>query len=49
MFKKEDRSLSRKKRHLRVRKKITGTAERPRLCVFRSEKNIDAVLDLLSA
>jgi large subunit ribosomal protein L18 len=42
MFKKEDRKASRVKRHLRVRKKITGTAERPRLCVFRSEKNIYA-------
>lgn len=42
MYNKEDRSLSRKKRHLRVRKKVTGTAERPRLCVFRSERNIYA-------
>jgi LSU ribosomal protein L18P len=42
MYSKEDRSFSRKKRHLRVRKKVTGTAERPRLCVFRSEKNIYA-------
>ena len=29
-------------RHKRVRGKISGTAERPRLCVFRSEKNIYA-------
>lgn len=42
MFNKADRKLSRAKRHLRVRKKITGTAERPRLAVFRSEKNIYA-------
>ncbi len=42
MFKKADRKLSREKRHLRVRKKIHGTAERPRLAVFRSEKNIYA-------
>lgn len=42
MFNKADRKLSRVKRHLRVRKKVTGTAERPRLAVFRSEKNIYA-------
>lgn len=42
MFKKNDRSEARVKRHLRVRKKVSGTAERPRLAVFRSEKNIYA-------
>jgi large subunit ribosomal protein L18 len=42
MFKKQDRQKSREKRHLRVRKKVFGTAERPRLAVFRSEKNIYA-------
>lgn len=42
MFKKEDRQKSRVKRHLRVRKKISGTALRPRLAVYRSEKNIYA-------
>jgi large subunit ribosomal protein L18 len=31
-------------RHKRVRKKITGTAERPRLAVFRSNKHIYAQL-----
>ena len=30
----------RKRRHRRVRKKIMGTAERPRLAVFRSNKHI---------
>lgn len=30
----------RAKRHRRIRKKIFGTHERPRLCVFRSAKNI---------
>ena len=30
------------RRHLRVRKKVTGTAERPRLVVFRSVKHIYA-------
>jgi large subunit ribosomal protein L18 len=32
------------RRHLRVRKKVTGTAERPRLVVFRSLKHITAQL-----
>jgi large subunit ribosomal protein L18 len=32
------------RRHLRVRKKVTGTAERPRLVVFRSLKHIMAQL-----
>jgi large subunit ribosomal protein L18 len=32
------------KRHLRIRNKITGTAERPRLVVFRSLKHIYAQL-----
>jgi len=34
----------RKKRHLRIRKKISGTEERPRLVVFRSLKHIYASL-----
>lgn len=42
MFKKADRKLAREKRHLRVRKKVHGTTERPRLSVYRSEKNIYA-------
>jgi large subunit ribosomal protein L18 len=42
MIKKLDRNKSRKRRHLRVRKKIMGTVERPRLNVFRSAKNIYA-------
>ena len=33
---------SRTRRHLRVRNKISGTPERPRLAVYRSEKNIYA-------
>lgn len=32
----------RETRHLRVRKKVAGTPERPRLCVFRSLKHIYA-------
>lgn len=42
MFKKENRQKARVKRHLRVRNKISGTTERPRLAVYRSEKNIYA-------
>lgn len=44
MIRKEDRNKKRKKRHLRVRNKIVGTAECPRLNVFRSSKNIYAQL-----
>jgi large subunit ribosomal protein L18 len=38
------RASSRTRRHLRVRKKITGSAERPRLVVSRSARNIYAQL-----
>ena len=38
------RRLSRMKRKLRVRKKIFGTSDRPRLSVFRSSKHIYAQL-----
>jgi large subunit ribosomal protein L18 len=38
------REQQRYRRHLRVRKKVTGTAERPRLVVFRSLKHITAQL-----
>jgi large subunit ribosomal protein L18 len=36
------RSVARGKRHARVRRKVSGSADRPRLCVFRSHKNIYA-------
>ncbi len=36
------RRQARQKRQVRVRRKIRGTAERPRLCVFRSGKHIYA-------
>ena len=42
MIKRPDTKGQRIKRHLRVRGKISGTAERPRLSVFRSENNIYA-------
>ncbi len=42
MIKKEDRNLKRIKRHLRIRKKVKGTPQKPRLAVFKSEKHIYA-------
>ena len=42
MFNKRDRNEVRKIRHERVRKKISGTADRPRLCVYRSNRHIEA-------
>ena len=40
MIKKTDRKAERERRHARVRRKISGTAECPRLCVFRSNSNL---------
>ena len=40
MVKKTDRKMERRRRHIRVRRKISGTAERPRLCVYRSNNNL---------
>ena len=42
MISKVNRKEERERRHKRVRTKISGTAERPRLCVFRSNTNIYA-------
>jgi large subunit ribosomal protein L18 len=42
--KKKSRQVQRARRHRRIRKKIQGTAERPRLVVFRSLKNIEGQL-----
>ncbi len=42
MIKKVVKNEVRKRRHVRVRKKISGTSERPRLCVFRSAQHIYA-------
>ena len=42
MVKKIDRNAQRLKRHKRVRGKISGTPERPRLAVYRSNANISA-------
>ena len=35
---------ARERRHRRVRRDVSGTAERPRLCVFRSNRGIEAQL-----
>ncbi len=42
MVSKADKNAARVKRHFRVRNKISGTPERPRLNVFRSAKHIYA-------
>ena len=42
MITKESKNVSRVRRHARVRRKISGTAECPRLCVYRSNKNIES-------
>lgn len=44
MIIKPDRKKIRHKKHLRIRQRIKGTAERPRLAVFRSIKHIYAQL-----
>ena len=42
MLQKPDKKIARKKRHLRVRKNLSGTQQRPRLNVFRSLNHIYA-------
>ena len=42
MVSKKDKNAARIKRHTRVRAKISGTSERPRLAVYRSTNNISA-------
>lgn len=42
MVSKKDRNAARIKRHKRVRAKVSGTALRPRLVVYRSNANISA-------
>ena len=44
MIKKESRQKAREKKHLRIRKRFSGTPDRPRLAVFRSNKHIYAQL-----
>lgn len=42
MVSKNSKNVSRLRRHARVRRKISGTSETPRLCLYRSNKNIEA-------
>ncbi|MBS3994538.1 MAG: 50S ribosomal protein L18 [Alkaliphilus sp.] len=42
MIKKESKNIKRKVRHIRVRKKVAGTPERPRLNIYRSLSNMYA-------
>lgn len=49
MIKKVDRKEERNKRHKKSRKHLKGTNERPRLCVFISNKNIEVqIIDDIS-
>ncbi|MGI5877001.1 MAG: 50S ribosomal protein L18 [Christensenellales bacterium] len=56
MIHQKDKNAMRQKRHMRVRSKLHGTPERPRLCVYRSSKHIyaqiiddDSAVTLVSA
>jgi len=42
MIVKETRRVIRLRKHVRIRKKISGTPETPRLCVFKSGRNVYA-------
>ena len=42
MVSRKDSNQARLKRHIRIRSKISGTSERPRLAVYRSNANISA-------
>ncbi len=42
MINKIDKNAIRRRKHLRVRKTVSGTTERPRLCVYRSNSHIYA-------
>ena len=49
MISKVSKNVTRQKRHLRLRQTLKGTASKPRLCVFRSNKQIYAqVIDDLT-
>jgi len=50
MITKPDRKLTRIKRHMRIRRRLIGSTERPRLCIYRSNKHIYAqIVDDTSA
>ena len=42
MINKIDKNAIRRRKHIRVRKNVSGTTERPRLCVYRSNSHIYA-------
>lgn len=42
MISKKSRTLIREKKHMKLRNRFAGTAERPRLCVYRSNMHIYA-------
>ena len=42
MIKTRSKNVARLRRHARVRAKVSGTAQCPRLCLYRSNKNIEA-------
>jgi large subunit ribosomal protein L18 len=42
MISKVDRKEARVKRHMRIRRRMTGSSDRPRLCIYRSNKHIYA-------
>ena len=42
MYSKQDKNKTRQRRHERIRRKVIGTAECPRLSVYRSNANIHA-------
>lgn len=44
MVSKTNRKFETRRRHIRVRRKVSGTAERPRLCIYRSNRNLFAQL-----
>ncbi|MDR3617656.1 MAG: 50S ribosomal protein L18 [Candidatus Obscuribacterales bacterium] len=50
MITKIDRKQNRLKRHMRIRRRLAGSQERPRLCIYRSNKHIYAqIVDDASA
>ena len=42
MISKVDRKEARLKRHMRIRRRMNGSTDRPRLCIYRSNKHIYA-------
>jgi large subunit ribosomal protein L18 len=50
LFKKVDRQKVRRRKHLKIRKRINGTPSKPRLSLYRSNKNIFAqIIDDVNA